>query len=45
MPSEDWPMELLETSRSILVVVDLQGKLMDMVERPAMVRAVTLRLL
>ena len=38
-------MELLETSRSILVVVDLQGKLMDMVERPAMVRAVTLRLL
>ena len=38
-------MELLDVSRSIVVVVDLQGKLMEMIERPAMVTAATIRLL
>ncbi len=38
-------MELLETSRSIVLVVDLQGKLMEMIERPRLVIAATKRLL
>lgn len=38
-------MELLDSSRSILVVIDLQGKLVEMVERPAMVKETTRRLL
>jgi nicotinamidase-related amidase len=38
-------MELLDSARSILVIIDLQGKLMDMVQRPAMVLETTKRLL
>jgi len=38
-------MEPLDVSRSIVVVVDLQGKLMEMIERPALVIAATGRLL
>jgi nicotinamidase-related amidase len=37
--------ELLETARSVVLVIDLQGKLMEMIERPAPVRASTVRLL
>jgi nicotinamidase-related amidase len=37
--------ELLDSRRSILVVIDLQGKLMEMVYRPALVIASTNRLL
>jgi len=28
-------MELLDAGRSVLVVIDLQGKLMDVIHRPA----------
>ena len=38
-------MELLDASRSIVVVIDLQGKLMDMVVRPRLVIDATKRLL
>ena len=38
-------MELLDVSHSIVVVVDLQGKLMEMIERPALVIEATIRLL
>ncbi len=38
-------MELLDVNRSIVVVIDLQGKLMEMVERPRLVVAATVRLL
>ncbi len=38
-------MALLDSSRSILVVIDLQGKLVHMVERPALVLETTRRLL
>jgi nicotinamidase-related amidase len=38
-------MDLLDVERSIVVVIDLQGKLMEMIERPALVRMVTIRLL
>lgn len=38
-------MELASSSRSIVVAIDLQGKLMDMVHRPALVRAAVTRLL
>jgi nicotinamidase-related amidase len=38
-------MELLDVNRSIVVVIDLQGKLMDMIERPGLVVAATKRLL
>lgn len=38
-------MELLNVNRSILLVIDLQGKLMEMIERPALVIAATGRLL
>ena len=38
-------MELLDANRSIVVVIDLQGKLMEMVERPALLIAATVRLL
>ncbi len=38
-------MELLDVRRSVLVVIDLQGKLVDMVARPKMVLAATVRLL
>lgn len=38
-------MELANVDRSIVVVIDLQGKLMDMVHRPALVLAATQRLL
>ena len=38
-------MELLHVDRSIVLIVDLQGKLMEMIERPALVIAATRRLL
>jgi len=38
-------MALLDSTRSILVVIDFQGKLVQMVHRPAMVLATTHRLL
>lgn len=38
-------MELADASRSIVVLIDLQGKLMGMVHRPALVRAAAIRLL
>ncbi len=38
-------MPLLDSSRSILVVIDLQGKLVQMVHRPALVLEATRRLL
>ncbi len=38
-------MELLDVSRSIVVVIDLQGKLMEMIERPKLVIEATIRLL
>jgi len=38
-------MELLDANRSLVVVVDLQGKLMEMIERPESVIAATRRLL
>ncbi|MCP4249408.1 MAG: isochorismatase family protein [bacterium] len=38
-------MELADASRSIVVVIDLQGKLMDMVHRPGLVKAAARRLL
>jgi nicotinamidase-related amidase len=38
-------MELLQRERSIVVVVDLQGKLMEVIERPALVVAATVRLI
>ena len=38
-------MPLLDASRSILVVIDFQGKLVDMVQRPALVLETTRRLL
>ncbi len=38
-------MELVDTARSILVVIDLQGRLMNMVHRPALVIAATRKLL
>lgn len=37
--------ELLDASRSIVLVIDLQGKLMEMIHRPALVVAGTIRLL
>ncbi|MEM7203387.1 MAG: isochorismatase family protein [Planctomycetota bacterium] len=37
--------ELLDLQRSVVVVIDLQGKLMDMVFRPELVRRATVRLL
>jgi nicotinamidase-related amidase len=39
------PMELLDVKRSVVVVIDLQGKLMDMVVRPRLVIEATRRLL
>jgi nicotinamidase-related amidase len=38
-------MELLDVNRSIVLVIDLQGKLMEMIERPGLVIAATRRLL
>ena len=38
-------MELADSDRSIVVVIDLQGRLMGMVHRPALVLAATRRLL
>jgi len=38
-------MELLESTRSIVVVIDLQGRLMEMIHRPRMVVAATVRLM
>lgn len=38
-------MELADVRRSIVVIIDLQGKLMDMVHRPRLVIASTCRLL
>jgi nicotinamidase-related amidase len=38
-------MELLDVRRSIVLVIDLQGKLMEMIHRAELVRAGTLRLL
>ena len=38
-------MELADANRSIVVVIDLQGKLMDMVHRPALVKAASQRLM
>jgi len=37
-------MELLDVCRSIVLIIDLQGKLMEMIERPALVVAATIRL-
>ena len=38
-------MELLNVGRSIVLVIDLQGKLMELIERPGLVVAATVRLL
>ncbi len=38
-------MELLDVDRSIVLAIDLQGKLMDLIERPGLVVAATVRLL
>ncbi len=38
-------MELLNVYRSIVLVIDLQGKLMELIERPGLVVASTVRLL
>lgn len=38
-------MELLDLKRSIVLVIDLQGKLMEMIERPGLVVAATKRLM
>ena len=38
-------MEMADSSRSIVVLIDLQGKLMDIVHRPALVKAAAQRLL
>lgn len=38
-------MELLESGRSVLVVIDLQGKLMEVIHRPRLVVEATLRLM
>jgi nicotinamidase-related amidase len=38
-------MELLNVDRSIVLIIDLQGKLMEMVERPGLVVSATKRLL
>jgi len=38
-------MELLDVNRSIVLIIDLQGKLMEMIERPGLVIASTIRLL
>jgi nicotinamidase-related amidase len=38
-------MELLDVHRSIVVIIDLQGKLMDMIYRPKLVLAANIRLL
>jgi nicotinamidase-related amidase len=38
-------MELLDVNRSVLVVIDLQGKLVEMVHRPGLVLAATERLM
>ncbi len=38
-------MELLDSGRGVLVVIDLQGKLMDVIHRPRLVVEATLRLM
>ena len=38
-------MELLDVDRSLVLVIDLQGKLMDMVERPGLLVSASIRLL
>jgi len=38
-------MELLDVRRSIVLVIDFQGKLMEIIERPRLVIAATIRLL
>lgn len=38
-------MELLESGRSVLAVIDLQGKLMDVIHRPRLVVEATIRLM
>ncbi len=38
-------MELLTVNRSLVLIIDLQGKLMDMIERPALVVASVCRLI
>ncbi len=38
-------MELLDPGRSVLVVIDLQGKLMELIHRPRLVVASTVRLM
>ena len=38
-------MELLDVKRSMVLIIDLQGKLMGMIERPGLVAAATRRLL
>jgi len=42
---EEGRMELLDVNRSIVLIIDLQGKLMEMIERPGLVIAATKRLL
>lgn len=44
-PVTDHRAELLEAPRSVLSVIDLQGKLMEMIHRPRLVVDATLRLL
>ncbi len=38
-------MELLSAERSVVLVIDLQGRLMELIERPGLVVAATVRLL
>ena len=38
-------MELLNAERSVVLAIDLQGKLMELIERPGLVVAATVRLL
>jgi nicotinamidase-related amidase len=45
LPAKECSMELLSPDRSIVVIIDLQGKLMEMIERPGLVLAGTQRLM
>jgi nicotinamidase-related amidase len=38
-------MQLLDVRRSIVLIIDMQGKLMDMIDRPALVIAAAIRLI
>jgi len=45
MPKEELPLDLAAADRSILLVIDLQGKLVELVHRSPLVLAATRRLL